>query len=683
MRIPNRTRAALDIESYKNYFLLGIKSFVSRKFVYFEMFKPRPGVPRTIDTFTPNKDRIKAILRTHTVITFNGMNYDMPILSLALSGADTEEIKAAGDKIIVGGIKPWQFRDLYECDTPGYVDHIDLIEMAPGVAISLKTYGGRMGSKRLQDLPIHEAAIITPADRKELIPYNGNDLDTTIDLAENRAPQILLRENMSKEYGIDMRSKSDAQVAEAVIKSEIEKIKGRKLYRPEIKPGTTFFYKPPAFIQFKTKQMQDILEVARTSPFMITGSDKLQEPKALSDLKVRMGRSVYSMGIGGLHSTESCVSYVSDEDYILLDRDVRAYYPQTILNCRLYPKQLGEDFLRVYSKIVARRVVAKKTGDKVTDEALKITINGSFGKFGSKWSVLYAPDLMIQTTLTGQLALLMLIETLEEEGISVVSGNTDGIVIRCPRDRIHDLAYIMLSWEFDTGYTTEETRYKALYSANVNNYIAIYEKPKQNKDGSLTYHKGKGVYADFGITKNPQNAICVEAAVQYLVHGTPVAATIDSCDDIRKFLTVRNCKGGAMKVQGYTPAPEHATKEELLAKTGWEMEMVGKLKRWAGPASDSYNFDDDGYLTLGEAYKRALANATRIDSSEYLGKVVRWYRSDVTNTPIVSVSSGAKVAGADNAMPLMELPDAFPDDVDFDFYTRETYEILRDIGAVL
>ena len=47
---------------------------------------------------------------------------------------------------------------------------------------------------------------------------------------------------------------------------------------------------------------------------------------------------------------------------------------------------------------------AKRTGDKVTNEAMKIMINGSFGKFGSKWSVLYSPDLLIQTTVTGQLA---------------------------------------------------------------------------------------------------------------------------------------------------------------------------------------------------------------------------------------------------------------------------------------
>jgi hypothetical protein len=33
-------------------------------------------------------------------------------------------------------------------------------------------------------------------------------------------------------------------------------------------------------------------------------------------------------------------------------------------------------------------------------------------------------------------------------------------------------------------------------------------------------------------------------------------------------------------------------------------------------------------------------------------------------------------------MPLQELPDDFPADVDYDWYIRETEEILKDIGAI-
>ncbi|MEG7688959.1 hypothetical protein U2044_15310, partial [Listeria monocytogenes] len=67
----------------------------------------------------------------------------------------------------------------------------------------------------------------------------------------------------------------------------------------------------------------------------------------------------------------------------------------------------------------------------------KIMINGTFGKTGSQYSVLFAPTMLIQTTITGQLSILMLIEWHEHYGIPVISANTDGIVINCPRDKLH------------------------------------------------------------------------------------------------------------------------------------------------------------------------------------------------------------------------------------------------------
>src|SRR3546814_14028970 len=58
-----------------------------------------------------------------------------------------------------------------------------------------------------------------------------------------------------------------------------------------------------------------------------------------------------------------------------------------------------------------------RSGNKPVADSLKIVINGSFGKFGSKYSILYAPNFLTQTTLTGQLSILLLIEMLEMAGI--------------------------------------------------------------------------------------------------------------------------------------------------------------------------------------------------------------------------------------------------------------------------
>ena len=215
---------------------------------------------------------------------------------------------------------------------------------------------------------------------------------------------------------------------------------------------------------------------------------------------------------------------------------------------------------------------------------------------------------MIRTTLTGQLSLLMLIEVLEKIGIPVVSANTDGIVIKCPRESKDTLDTVIARWEAHTKLETEETLYDALYSRDVNNYIAI------TTDGKA---KAKGAYGNPGLSKNPQNTICSEAVVAYLSKFIPVEKTVRDCTDITKFLTLRTVKGGAEK------------------------------------------------------------NGTPI------GKAIRWYYADGEKGTINYVNNGNIVPRSEGAKPLMDIPETFPDDVDYEWYIRECEEILMSVGAKL
>lgn len=174
---------------------------------------------------------------------------------------------------------------------------------------------------------------------------------------------------------------------------------------------------------------------------------------------------------------------------------------------------------------------------KSTSDTLKISINGSFGKLGSKWSALYAPDLLIQTTITGQLALLMLIERLEADGISVVSANTDGVVIYANKNKLETLRNVCFDWMLDTSYELEETHYRSIASRDVNNYVAV------TTDGKA---KRKGAFASGGLAKNPDCNIVYTSVANFLSSGTPIEDTITECDDVTQFVTVRRVTGGAM-----------------------------------------------------------------------------------------------------------------------------------------
>jgi hypothetical protein len=136
----------------------------------------------------------------------------------------------------------------------------------------------------------------------------------------------------------------------------------------------------------------------------------------------------------------------------------------------------------------------------------------------------------------------MLIEALEDAGIQVVSANTDGIVIYCHKRNQAAMETIVARWERTTGFGTEETPYSAVYSRDINNYIAL------KRNGG---YKVKGVYADENLSKNPTTQICTQAVVDYLQLGLPIETTIHECTEIRKFISVRAVTGGAVKNNEY------------------------------------------------------------------------------------------------------------------------------------
>jgi hypothetical protein len=65
---------------------------------------------------------------------------------------------------------------------------------------------------------------------------------------------------------------------------------------------------------------------------------------------------------------------------------------------------------------------------------------------------------------------------------------------------------------------------------------------------------------------------------------------------------------------------------------------------------------------------------------EYLGKIIRWYYAKNTTGTINYVVNGNKVPETDGALPLMDLPDTFPDNIDYEKYIAIAKDILYDVG---
>lgn len=626
-----------------------------------------------------NYAAIQWFIDNYTLGTFNGKHYDESMIEYAMAGANVHALKKLNDLIIVGGLKRHQFIEMF----PGVprlrnLDHIDIMEVAPGVKLGLKTYMGRMHAPLLQDLSFDPHNPMPIADRQIVRNiYCPNDLLGTKMLFDECADRLALREEIGAEYGIDVRSKSDAQIAEAIFKKKFsfwDEYAGKTITpKPRYVPhGHQFRYTPPAYLQFQTPVMQAAFRTVTDAVFVVNDVDQIRRllkqvgyvdksediigpdgkkiktglimPAEIKALKIPMGSSVYQMGIGGLHSTESGVShYTIMGRHTISDHDVASYYPSLILNSGMYPETLGPEWLTTYRHEYDSRIAAKRAKQKTKANGKKIVLNGTFGKLFSKYSIMYNPEQGLWVTITGQLSLLMLIEALELGGISCVSANTDGIVLCTPVGREWMRDYIIKDWEKRTGLEMEATFYKSIHQRDVNSYVAI------KIDGEV---KGKGSFAKSGVENNvhPEKDICKDAVIAYLKAGTPIEQTVRACRDIRKFLIIRNAKGGGV----------------------YRGEYLGKTVRWyyAIGSTDSIrgHLDADPGATSAATPTRDQFRTKAAYEKAFKG----WEKAQ---------GLGSKVAGSEGCRPLMTLPESMPDDVDHARYIDAAYEMLAGLGV--
>jgi len=636
------TRLTFDIECYVNYFLIMFHD--ESKVVYCaEMHNNKPinregFVPQTLDEMRANVLHLLSGTLSLTngapeCITFNGIKYDVPMLTAFAHGATNQQLKMASDQIITTRMMPWIFERKYNVRLPKF-NHIDLFEIPAGIH-SLKLYAARLGAKKLQELPYRPEMIITDGMRENLYTYCINDNVNTWLLFRDQEKMVNLRRDMSVKYGMNLMSLSEPQIGHKVIVASAEQKLGRRLPKVTISDlEPEFKYTPAAWLGFTTDEGLDIFEKVKGATFAInqkTGT--VLSPKELNR-QITIGERKYKFGIGGLHSVGDGGSFYSDNNHKTYQIDVRSYYPRTIIGAQLHSPQMPPEVFfgenGAYEGLVIERDVAKARlaelklqgiVDGAEVDALdaivagnKLSNNGFFGKLNSKYAAnIYSPKTFADITLTGQLSLLMLIEQLELLGVQVLSANTDGITVRTPTTIQPQVDAMVKWWEDRTGYDMDYDHYKSIHYRDVNNYCTHYVDDKI---------KGIGIFCNKHVRHSPSNWIVRDAVFAYIKNGTSPYVTVEDCQDINLFLNVANVSGTAVK---------------------------------------------DGVI---------------------IGKVIRFYKSTETTTPIMPLKANkagifSKVPNSDNCRPLMDLPELLPDDIDYSYYTNETHRTLCKIHVLV
>lgn len=385
---------------------------------------------------------------------------------------------------------------------------------------------------------------VLPKYIKPMLYYNKNDVFLCCEIIRQKPDEVKLRYSISHAFGVNVLCSSRANIADKLTTKFYSDMSG--LNPRQFKNGRTertrLSFNKIIFphIKFKTPELQKLLSEMKQVSITRTNKDAFSKEITFYGTK-------YTLATGGIHSQDPPRICVSDNKYVYLHHDYTSYYPSIMISYNIAPKHLNKKaFVRMVSFLKETRVKCKHTKDedghvmegvpnKIGAEALKIVINSIYGKLGSELMFLYDRFAQMQVTINGQLMTMTLIEELELNGIHVISANTDGIVIKLPRDKFEVYKDITNHWNEANKMGADYEEYKMIASRDINNYIDIQVDGKVEYKGALDpkqYLKE--------LKKGYDEPIVAIAVFEYLVNNIPISETLRKHTDILDFCKTQN-----------------------------------------------------------------------------------------------------------------------------------------------
>lgn len=236
-------------------------------------------------------------------------------------------------------------------------------------------------------------------------------------------------------------------------------------------------------------------------------------------------------GLGGIHASVESQTFVSDDEWVIIDYDVASMYPNLFISNRVYPEHLSENFCDIYKDVYMKR----KSYDKGTPQnaVMKLALNGTYGATNDKFSPFYDPLATMTITINGQLSLCMLAEQLLKfDGLKLIQKNTDGVTVLAKRKDLEEIDKVVKQWDKTTGLEMERALYSKMAIRDVNNYIAVYEGTgKVKRNGGYQYKIGHIDGEGLDFHQNQSAVIIKKAAFEKIVNNVPVIKTLKECDN--------------------------------------------------------------------------------------------------------------------------------------------------------
>lgn len=526
-----------DIETLSNVFTYTAKNRDTKELVQFQIWKEKNEIIQLIEHLKKCKG----------MIGYNNLNFDYPVIHYIITNLAYDE---NGSKLAKKIYKKAQdvinsvHSQIKEEDV--LIQQLDLFRIwhfdNKARITSLKKLEINMNYPNVQDMPYHHSEKLTTQSQvDEVLSYNINDVNATEEFYYKTEDKLNLRKGLLSKYGLRCLNYPDSKIGEELMlqlyceatNQNPSVVKRKRTHRRSFK----FIECIPDYIKYETSEFNELLNYIK--------SIEVTELKESFKYSFTYKGFTFDLGTGGIHGCIKPGVYKSTENEVIVDADVASLYPSLAITLGLYPEHLGSEFAEIYEKgIVAPRLEAKKSGDKVMADGFKLSANSVYGKSNSEYSFLCDPLYTLKTTLAGQLALCMLSESLMTripESV-MLQINTDGLTMIIPKNKRRLYWEICQEWEAKTRLILEYVAYSQMIIRDVNNYIAVAEKTGKVKYKG-TFKDNYEMRKDGEWQKSFSQGIVATSVNKFFLEGKPVEETISECRDIYEFCKTGNTTG--------------------------------------------------------------------------------------------------------------------------------------------
>ncbi len=494
---------------------------MSLHFIDFEVFKydwlcviANP-ITKTETVIVNEPDQLRAYyekFKNEIFVGYNCSNYDSWIFKGVLAGFNPYEIN---EHIITKGLKGYQFSNtLREYPLITY----DLLQLNT----SLKQLEAMQGHN------VYESEVDFRIDRKltkkeleETVSYCRNDVEETINLFTQLKGDFDVQLELINEFKlpISYMGKTQSQLVAEIMQAQ----------RVDCKDEFNLNF--PKYLE-RIKKYKEVVDWYRQFKTDKEFTDEEKKELYSKKLSFEVAGVKHDFGWGGLHGARP--KYYGEGYFLHID--VSQYYPSLTVGHNYFSRATSEEGKKRYDMMRRESIRLKKFPELKTKRAgYKLCNNKAYGCMKDKYNALYDPLMANNICVTGQLALLLLIEMLEAH-CTLIQSNTDGLIVKLHNlDDYELIDDVCWEWEQMTGVSLAfDPIIKKIYQKDVNNYLFI------NEDNEV---EAKGAYVKTLSPLDNDLPIVNRAIREYMINGTPVEDTINGCDELIQFQKIVKLSG--------------------------------------------------------------------------------------------------------------------------------------------